>query len=139
MAISDKYGDDRRTSIGYDESEINMEDLIPNESTVIAMTNLGYIKRMTLDNFKSQNRGGRGIKGMQTIDEDYIEDLFMTTTHKNLLFCTSRYGWGWKNFLKEADTGEGLKFPKWAKLYVSYILPLIVLFIFVQGYISKFM
>ena len=56
-----------------------------------------------------------------------------------LLFCTSRYGWGWKNFLKEADTGEGLKFPKWAKFYVSYILPLIVLFIFVQGYISKFM
>ena len=66
-----------------------MEDLIPDESTVIAMTNLGYIKRMTLDNFKNQNRGGRGIKGMQTIDEDYIEDLFMTTTHKNLLFCTS--------------------------------------------------
>ena len=89
IEISDKYGDDRRTSIGYDESEINMEDLIPDESTVIAMTNLGYIKRMTLDNFKSQNRGGRGIKGMQTIDEDYIEDLFMTTTHKNLLFCTS--------------------------------------------------
>ncbi len=89
IAISDKYGDDRRTSIGYDESEINMEDLIPDESTVIAMTNLGYIKRMTLDNFKNQNRGGRGIKGMQTIDEDYIEDLFMTTTHKNLLFCTS--------------------------------------------------
>ena len=56
-----------------------------------------------------------------------------------LLFCTSCYGWGWKNFLKEADTGEGLKFPKWAKFYVSYILPLIVLFIFVQGYISKFM
>ncbi|MBO5228736.1 MAG: hypothetical protein J6B39_07070 [Lachnospiraceae bacterium] len=89
MAISDKYGDDRRTSIGYDESEINMEDLIPDESTVIAMTNLGYIKRMPLDNFKSQNRGGRGIKGMQTIEDDYIEDLFMTTNHKNLLFFTS--------------------------------------------------
>ena len=89
MAISDKYGDDRRTSIGYDESEINMEDLIPDESTVIAMTNLGYIKRMTLDNFKSQNRGGKGIKGMQTLDEDYIQDLFMTTSHHILTFFTN--------------------------------------------------
>ena len=89
MEIADKYGDERRTAIGYDVYDLSTEDLIPRENTVITMTKLGYIKRMTVDNFRSQNRGGRGIKGMQTIDEDYIEDLFMTTTHKNLLFCTS--------------------------------------------------
>lgn len=88
--IRDKYGDERRTAIGYDEFDISMEDLIPKENTVIAMTSLGYIKRMTIDNFKSQNRGGRGIKGMQTIDEDYIEDLFMTTTHHYIMFFTNK-------------------------------------------------
>lgn len=88
-AIADKYGDDRRSKIGIDEFDISMEDLIPNENTIIAMTHLGYIKRMTVDNFKSQNRGGKGIKGMQTIDEDYIEDLLMTTTHHYLNFFTS--------------------------------------------------
>lgn len=87
--ISDKFGDDRRSQIGFDEFDITMEDLIPNENTVIAMTSLGYIKRMTVDNFKSQNRGGRGIKGMQTIDEDYIEDLLMTATHHYIMFFTS--------------------------------------------------
>ena len=87
--ISDKYGDDRRSKIGYDETDISMEDLIPNENTVIAMTNLGYIKRMTVDNFKAQNRGGKGIKGMQTIEDDFIEDLLMTTTHHYLNFFTS--------------------------------------------------
>ena len=87
--VSDKYGDDRRTSIGFDEFDISMEDLIPNEDTVIAMTNLGYIKRMTPDNFKSQNRGGKGIKGMQTIEDDYIEDLLMTTSHSYMLFLTN--------------------------------------------------
>ncbi len=89
MEISDKYGDDRRSKIGYDESEISMEDLVPNENTVIALTNLGYIKRMTVDNFRAQNRGGKGIKGMQTIEDDYIEDLLMTTTHHYLYFFTS--------------------------------------------------
>lgn len=84
MIISDKYGDERRTSIGFDEYDISMEDLIPLENTVVTMTNLGYIKRMSVNNFKSQNRGGRGIKGMDTIDDDYIEDLFMTTTHHYL-------------------------------------------------------
>ena len=74
MIISDKYGDDRRTAIGYDD-DMSMEDLIPDEDTIIAMTHLGYIKRMDVDNFRSQNRGGKGIKGMQTIEEDYIEDL----------------------------------------------------------------
>ena len=87
--ISDKYGDDRRTKIGYDEFDINMEDLIPVSDTVITMTHLGYIKRMTLDNFRSQNRGGKGIKGMQTLDEDFIEEIFMSTTHNYLMFFTS--------------------------------------------------
>ena len=91
LLIAEKYGDDRRTSIGYDEYDITMEDLIPDEDTVIAMTNLGYIKRMTPDNFKSQNRGGKGIKGMHTIEDDYIEDLLMTTTHHSLMFFTN-YG-----------------------------------------------
>ena len=89
-AIADKYGDDRRSKIGYDELDISMEDLVPRGNTVIAMTKLGYIKRMTVDNFKSQNRGGKGIKGMQTIDEDYIEDLLMTTTHHYLNFFTNQ-------------------------------------------------
>jgi len=89
MEISDKYGDDRRSKIGYDETDFSMEDLGPKENTVIALTNLGYIKRMTVDNFKSQNRGGKGIKGMQTIDDDYIEDMLMTTTHHYLHFFTS--------------------------------------------------
>ena len=89
LMISTKYGDDRRSKIGYDEFDISMEDLIPMDNTVIAMTSLGYIKRMTVDNFKSQNRGGKGIKGMQTIEDDYIEDLLMTTTHHYLHFFTS--------------------------------------------------
>ena len=87
--ISAKFGDDRRTSIGFDEFDMSMEDLIPDESTIVAMTKLGYIKRMSVDNFKNQNRGGRGIKGMQTIDQDYIEDLMMTTTHHYLMFFTN--------------------------------------------------
>ena len=88
--IRDKFGDERRTSIGFDEFDISMEDLIPNESTVIAMTRLGYIKRMTIDNFKSQHRGGKGIKGMHTIDEDFIEDLLMTTNHHYIMFFTNK-------------------------------------------------
>ena len=87
--IRDKYGDERRTQIGFDVDDISMEDLIPRENTVITMTKLGYIKRMTVDNFRSQNRGGKGIKGMQTIDEDYIEELFMTTTHHYIMFFTN--------------------------------------------------
>ncbi|MBO5487900.1 MAG: DNA gyrase subunit A [Eubacterium sp.] len=90
IVIRDKYGDERRTSIGFDEFDISMEDLIPVEDTVIAMTHLGYIKRMSSDNFKAQNRGGKGIKGMQTIEEDYIEDLFMATTHHYLMFFTNK-------------------------------------------------
>lgn len=87
--IGEKYGDDRRTSIGFDEYDISMEDLIPDEPVVIARTNMGYIKRMTPDNFKSQHRGGKGIKGMQTLEEDYIKDLFMTTSHHYLTFFTN--------------------------------------------------
>ena len=86
--IADKYGDDRRTAIGYDD-DVSMEDLIPDEDTIIAMTHLGYIKRMDVDNFRSQNRGGKGIKGMQTIEEDYIEDLLMTTNHHYMMFFTN--------------------------------------------------
>ena len=88
LVISEKYGDDRRTKIGFDD-DMSMEDLISDDDTVIAMTNLGYIKRMSVDNFKSQNRGGKGIKGMQTIDEDFIEDLLMTTNHHYIMFFTN--------------------------------------------------
>ncbi len=90
LLISDKYGDDRKTAIGFDEFDMSMEDLIPNENTIVAMTKLGYIKRMSVDNFKSQNRGGKGIKGMQTIEEDYIEDLLMTKTHNYIMFFTNK-------------------------------------------------
>ena len=90
MVINDKYGDERRTAIGFDEFDISMEDLIPKENIVITMTKLGYIKRMTTDTFKSQNRGGKGIKGMQTIEEDYIEELFMTSTHHYIMFFTNK-------------------------------------------------
>ena len=89
LAIAEKYGDDRRTAIGFDAYDISMEDMIPRENTVITMTKLGYIKRMTVDNFRSQNRGGRGIKGMQTLEDDYIEELMMTTTHHYVMFFTN--------------------------------------------------
>ena len=88
--ISDKFGDDRRSQIGIDDSEVTDEDMIEKGDTVIAMTNLGYIKRMTVDNFKAQNRGGKGIKGMQTIEDDFIKDLLMTTTHHYLMFFTNK-------------------------------------------------
>ena len=87
---SDRFGDDRRTMISFDTSEISVEDMVPLENTVVAMTSLGYIKRMTVDNFKAQGRGGKGIKGMTTIEDDYIEDLLMTTTHHYIMFFTSR-------------------------------------------------
>ncbi len=88
--ISDKYGDDRKTQIGHDDSDINIEDMIPNVNTVIAMTNVGYIKRMSIDNFRAQNRGGKGIKGISTIENDYVEDLLMTTTHNYIMFFTNK-------------------------------------------------
>ena len=90
MVISDKYGDDRRTQIGFDEYDLSMEDLIPEQDVVITMTKLGYIKRMTTDTFKSQNRGGKGIKGMQTLEEDYVEELFMTSSHHYIMFFTNK-------------------------------------------------
>ena len=89
LLISQKYGDDRRTSIGFDEFDISMEDMIPKTNTIICMTKLGYIKRMSVDNFRSQHRGGKGIKGMETIEDDYIEELLMTTTHHYLMFFTN--------------------------------------------------
>ena len=90
LVISDKYGDDRKTKIGFDEYDISMEDLIPEQDVVIAMTKLGYIKRMTTDTFKSQNRGGKGIKGMQTLEDDYVEELFMTSSHHYIMFFTNK-------------------------------------------------
>ncbi len=90
MIVATKFGDDRRTTIGFDEDDFSMEDLIPDENTIIAMTNLGYIKRMSVSNFRSQNRGGKGIKGMQTLEDDYIEELMMTTNHHYLMFFTNR-------------------------------------------------
>ena len=89
LVISDKYGDERRTSIGFDEFDISMEDMIPKEDVVVTMTKLGYIKRMTTDTFKSQNRGGKGIKGMQKLEEDYIQELFITSTHNYIMFFTN--------------------------------------------------
>ena len=90
IAIRDKYGDERRTQIGFDEFDISMEDLIPVEDTVIAMTHKGYIKRMSSDNFRAQHRGGKGIKGLQTLEDDYIENLFLATTHHYLMFFTNK-------------------------------------------------
>ena len=90
LVISEKYGDERRTHIGYDEFDISMEDLIPRESVVITVTNMGYIKRMSMDTFKSQNRGGKGIKGMQTLEEDFIRELFVTTSHHYIMFFTNK-------------------------------------------------
>jgi DNA gyrase subunit A len=89
LAIADKYGDERKTQIGFDEFDISMEDLIPETNTVITMTKVGYIKRMSADNFKSQNRGGKGIKGMETIQDDYITEMLMTTSHHYLMFFTN--------------------------------------------------
>ena len=89
IVIRDKYGDERRTSIGFDEFDISMDDLIPKEEVVITMTKLGYIKRMSNDTFKAQNRGGKGIKGMQTLEEDYVEELFMTHSHHYIMFFTN--------------------------------------------------
>ncbi|MDE7285966.1 MAG: DNA gyrase subunit A, partial [Lachnospiraceae bacterium] len=102
--ISDKFGDERKSRIGYDAFDISMEDMIPNENTIIAMSNLGYIKRMTIDNFKSQHRGGKGIKGMQTIEDDFIADLLMTTTHHYIMFFTN-YGRVYR--LKTYEIPEG--------------------------------
>ena len=89
LVISGKFGDERKTKIGFDEFDLSMEDLIPEQDVVITMTKLGYIKRMTTDTFKSQNRGGKGIKGMQTLEEDYVEELFMTTSHHYIMFFTN--------------------------------------------------
>ena len=90
LVISEKYGDDRRTRIGYDLGEFDAEDLVEKEDVVITLTKLGYIKRMSEDNFKSQNRGGRGIKGMQALKEDYIDRLLMTDTHADLMIFTNK-------------------------------------------------
>lgn len=87
--ISEKYGDNRKSVIGFDTSDITTEDMIPRHNTIIAMTSLGYVKRMTIDNFHSQHRGGKGIRGMQTLTDDYIEDLLMLSSHDYIMFFTS--------------------------------------------------
>ncbi len=89
QVIADKYGDDRRTTIGFDELDFSMEDLIPEASNVITFTKLGYIKRMSVDHFKAQHRGGKGIKGMETIEDDYVVEMLMTTSHHYLMFFTN--------------------------------------------------
>ena len=89
LLVSEKYSDERRTSVSFDESDVSAADMIPVTSTIITMTKLGYIKRMSMDNFRSQHRGGRGVKGMETIEDDYIEDLLMTTSHHYLMFFTN--------------------------------------------------
>jgi len=89
LTIKAKYGDDRKTAIELAEDEFNAEDLIPNEAAVIAMTKLGYIKRMSPDHFKAQNRGGKGIKGMNILDEDYIADLITINNHDYVLLFTN--------------------------------------------------
>ncbi len=88
--IAEKYGDDRRTEIGYDEYDISMEDMIPVTNTVVTFTKLGYIKRMNEDNFKAQHRGGKGIKGMETINDDYVTEMLMMSSHDYLLFFTNK-------------------------------------------------
>ena len=90
LVIRTKYADERKTSIVFDSSEISLEDMIPDENMVITATQFGYIKRMTVDNFRMQNRGGKGIKGMQTIEDDAVVDLFMTTNHSYILFFTNK-------------------------------------------------
>ncbi|MCF0143038.1 MAG: DNA gyrase subunit A [Parasporobacterium sp.] len=87
--IKDKFGDPRRTQIGFDEGDMEDEDLIPNDTIVIAMTRMGYVKRMTMDTFRAQNRGGKGIKGMTTIEEDVTDKMLITTSHQQLLFFTN--------------------------------------------------
>ena len=90
LVLKAKYADARRTYITYEDGEINLEDLIKNEQCVITMTNLGYIKRTSLDMYHSQNRGGKGIKGIETREEDYVKNLFIASSHDYLLFFTNR-------------------------------------------------
>ena len=90
VEVSAKYGDERRTQFGFDEHDISVEDMIPDEPVIVTATQLGYIKRMTVDNFRNQNRGGRGIKGMQTIEDDAVADVMMTMSHDTLLFFTNK-------------------------------------------------
>ena len=109
LIVKEKYAYERRTEIGIDYSDITNEDLIPNVDTVISMTKLGYIKRMNVDNFHSQNRGGKGIKGMATINDDYITELFMTTTHSEIMFFTN-FGRAYK--VKGYEIPEGSRISR---------------------------
>ena len=88
--IKQKYGDDRRTAITADEGDINDEDLIQEEESAITLTHFGYIKRMAADTYRSQRRGGKGIHGITTREEDFVEELFITSTHDYILFLTNK-------------------------------------------------
>ena len=90
IEMKDKYGDDRRTQIIAAEGEFEAEDLIKEENTVIALTHFGYIKRMPIDTYKSQRRGGRGITGIQTREEDFVEQIFTSSTHSTIMFFTNK-------------------------------------------------
>ena len=90
LVVKEKYADERKTQILFDSSDISLEDMIPDENMVITATQLGYIKRMTVDNFRMQNRGGKGIRGMQTIEDDAVADVIMTTNHNYILFFTNK-------------------------------------------------
>ena len=111
LAISEKYGDERKTAIGFDEFDISMEDMIPNENTVITMTKLGYIKRMTVDNFRSQNRGGKGIKGMQTIEDDYIDELLMEEAPAKLESQLEHMDWSYLDMINNKEQQRGTFSP----------------------------
>ncbi|MFC2048957.1 DNA gyrase subunit A [Elusimicrobiota bacterium] len=89
IEVRDRYGDERRSTIGGAIGEFDMEDLIKEEEMVVTMSNAGYIKRLPLDTYKSQRRGGRGVMGMETKEEDFLEDLFVTSTHAYTLFFTN--------------------------------------------------
>lgn len=105
-AIKEKYGDERRTAIEPVSGEVDIEDLIPEEECVLTYTNIGYIKRQPVDVYNLQKRGGKGVSGMKQREEDYVEDMFISSTHDNILFITN-YGNMYK--LKCYEVPEGSK------------------------------
>jgi DNA gyrase subunit A len=90
LKIKDKYGDERRTQIKAAEGEIEVEDLIKEEQTVVTLTHFGYIKRMPIDTYKSQRRGGKGITGLSTREEDFVKQIFTASTHDTILFFSNK-------------------------------------------------
>lgn len=109
LEIAEKHGDERRTNIEFNAEEINIEDLIPNEEVVITISHKGYIKRTLLTEYREQNRGGRGLKGVSHRDEDFVEHLFVASTHNYLLLFTEQGRCFW---LKVYEIPEGAKVTK---------------------------